>query len=262
MLTSAILQELINEKFQAGYSRNTLSTIKGILSASLDYAVEPLRYIDKNPAVYVRLPSYRAKSEVPTRSDPHVYITPEQMDMIFTRFPEGTTAHIPLQLGYRCGLRIGEAFAVFWEDIDLEAKKLTVNRQIQWSKKDQLWYFTEPKYESFRTIDLDEYTVELLRREKERQERAKAYYGQGYIQLYESRSRLVNAKEDGTPINMIMVRPDGNLIAPQNHAARIGRHPSSATLSGVRLSFPPTYAHIGVARSRSALKVCTTQTGT
>ncbi len=221
-LTSAVLQDLINEKFQAGYSRNTLSTIRGILSSSLDYAVEPMKYIDKNPMAYVKLPSYRAKAKVPTRIEPHVYIQPEQMSQILTRFPEGSTAHIPLQLGYRCGLRIGEAFAVFWSDIDFEKHTLSINRQMQWDKSAQLWYLTEPKYESFRTIDLDDEIFDLLVREKDRQERAKEYRGKGWIQQYESKKRLINTSGDGEPIDMVMVRDDGSLIAP-----RIMQHVSS-----------------------------------
>ncbi len=221
-LTSAVLQDLINEKFQAGYSRNTLSTIRGILSSSLDYAVEPMKYIEKNPMAYVKLPSYRAKAEVPTRREPHVYIQPEQMSQILTRFPEGSTAHIPLQLGYRCGLRIGEAFAIFWSDIDFKNHTLSINRQMQWDKSAQLWYLTEPKYESFRTIDLDDEIFDLLVREKDRQERAKEYRGKSWVQQYESKKRLINTSGDGEPIDMVMVRDDGSLIAP-----RIMQHVSS-----------------------------------
>lgn len=47
-----------------------------------------------------------------TRSEPHVFIDQEHINMIFERFPKGSTAHIPLLLGYKCGMRIGEAFAI------------------------------------------------------------------------------------------------------------------------------------------------------
>ena len=151
--------------------------------------------------------------------------------MILDRFPEGTSAHIPIQLGYRCGLRIGEAFGIFWDDVDLDVGKLSINRQIQWSKDDQLWYFTEPKYDSFRTIDLDDSIVELLRREKERQVKAAAYFGDERIQLFESPKRLVNKDGDGNRIDMVMVRPDGSLIAP-----RIMQHASGIIHS--QLKFP------------------------
>ena len=37
-----------------------------------------------------------------------------------------------MMIGYRCGLRIGEVYALTWDDIDLKNKKLTVSKQIQW----------------------------------------------------------------------------------------------------------------------------------
>ncbi len=93
---------------------------------------------------------------------------------------------------------------------------------MQWDKSAQLWYLTEPKYESSRTIDLDDEIFDLLVREKDRQERAKEYRGKGWIQQYESKKRLINTSGDGKPIDMVMVRDDGSLIAP-----RIMQHVSS-----------------------------------
>lgn len=44
-LNTAILQKFINDLYDKGFSRNTLSCIKGILTSSMNYAVEPLHYI-------------------------------------------------------------------------------------------------------------------------------------------------------------------------------------------------------------------------
>jgi len=214
-ITPLILQELLNEKFNAGYSRNTLTTIKTILSGSLRYAVLPLCYIERSPMDSVRLPSPRAKSDVPTRTAPHSYITPEQMKVILERFPEKSSPHIPLQFGYRCGMRIGEAFAVCWDDVNFETAKLSITRQIQWDASEQLWYFTNPKYDSSRVIDIDDELLGLLARERERQMRARAYYGDGYTCLYVDERGYVNSEGRGTEINMIAVREDGSLIAPR-----------------------------------------------
>jgi len=125
-LSPIVLQQFITDKFNEGYSRNTLSVIKGILSNSLSYAVEPLKYIESNPILYAKLPSKRVVAKTPTRVSPHVYIPKDKMTEIFNRFPEGTSAHIPLMFGYKCGLRLGEAFAVSWIDIDFDNKTLTV----------------------------------------------------------------------------------------------------------------------------------------
>ena len=111
-LTPAVLQDFINKIFNEGYSRNTLTVIKGILSNSLSYAVEPLHYLQSSPMTYVKLPSTRAKPAIPFRSEPHIYIDKGMIEKIFERFPEGSSAHIPLMLGYKCGLRLGEAFGL------------------------------------------------------------------------------------------------------------------------------------------------------
>lgn len=51
------------------------------------------------------------------------------MGAIFKRFPYGSSSYIPLLIGYRCGLRIGETFGLLWDDIDFEAKTLIVARE-------------------------------------------------------------------------------------------------------------------------------------
>ena len=54
------------------------------------------------------------------------------MQKIFERFPEGSSAYIPIMIGYHTGLRLGEIYGLVWEDIDFENKTLSVNRQVQW----------------------------------------------------------------------------------------------------------------------------------
>ena len=66
-LSPAVIQSFLNDKFNAGYSRNSLIALKSILSGSLTYAIEPLGFIQTNPASMVKLPSKRATPETPTR---------------------------------------------------------------------------------------------------------------------------------------------------------------------------------------------------
>lgn len=220
-LSPTVLQNFISDKFNEGYSRNTLSVIKGILSNSLSYAVEPLKYIESSPMLYVKLPSKRAIANVPTRSAPHIFIPKNKMQEIFERFPEGTSTHLPLMLGYKCGLRLGEAYGLFWEDIDLEKQLLSVNRQVQWHEKENqtstgYWYFTNPKYDSFRKISIDNELTDLLKRTKDRSERAKVFYDDMYIQNYESEyTRMLNTEGNGDIINLVLVRDSGEFIQPR-----------------------------------------------
>ncbi len=220
-LSFAVLQEFINYMFNQGYSRNSLTIIKGILSSSLSYAVEPLHYLQSSPMLYVKLPSTRAKPAIPSRSEPHIYIDKGMIEKIFERFPEGSSAHIPLMLGYKCGLRLGEAFGLVWSDIDFEKGTLAVNRQVQWQSGSRehgkgYWYFSEPKYNSIRTISLDNALIDLLKREKQRQDRAAEYYAEKYTHLYEvDYTCELNTVGNGTEIFPVCRRENGGYIQPR-----------------------------------------------
>ena len=200
-----------------------------MLTGSLSYAVQPLKYIPYSPAEYIELPSTRATPAVKSRTSPHVYLTPEQMTKIFERFPEGSSSYLPLLLGYKCGLRIAEAFALEWSDIDLKAKKLTVRQQILWQEKNKetsapaYWYFTLPKYNSIRTIEISSDVVAALERERARQEEARDFYGDLHIHQYRDEAGHLNTEGRGEEVHLVMVRPDGSYINSRTmqHVSRV-----------------------------------------
>ena len=68
---------------------------------------------------------------------------------------------MPLLLAYRCGMRLGEIFGLMWNDIDFAKGILSVNRQVQ--NHNDKWYLENPKYDSFRTIELDDITLSELK---------------------------------------------------------------------------------------------------
>ena len=230
-LSPEILQNLLNEKFNQGYSRNTLASLKGILTGSLSYAVQPLKYIPYSPAEYIKVPSHRAIPAVKTRSAPHAYITPDQMSLIFQRFPEGSSSYLPLLIRYKCGPRIAEAFALEWEDIDFERKQLFIRRQIQWQDKDTVtgqsgyWYFTAPKYDSVRTIELSQDVISALQREKQRQFDSQALCEDLYVHQFCDEDGRLNTEGRGREIHLVMVRPGSIYINSRNmqHISHIAR---------------------------------------
>jgi len=224
-LTTAGLQKFINSKIDAQYSLNTLSVLRGILTGSLQYAVRQ-NMLKSNPAREIRIPTERSTESLQLRSAPHRYLPPDVIEKIFERFPEKHPSHIPLMLGYRCGLRLGEAFAITWDCVDLEKGQIYINKQVQWNPAEQWWFFTNPKFNSFRTIDLDNSLLELLRRERKRQNKDRAYYEDMYTVYYENDVRgLVTSPDQAssaTPIELMLVRQDGSYIQ-----ARTMQHASS-----------------------------------
>ena len=253
-----MLLDLLRTLYDKGYSYNTLSGVKGILSSSFKYAVNS-DLIPYSPATdLISMKKGGKAPTVKTRLQPNHYITREQMDKILERFPEGNPSHLPLMIAYHCGLRLGEVYALTWEDVDFENKTLSVNRQIQWmqdtnrSKSDKImnngskdsgegyWYFTEPKYRSYRTIDIDDELLGLLERTQKRNEVCRIYTGPSYIKYYsenklihngnksmaiESDNKIVNYNTDNE-VNFIMTREDGSYISPRTkmHMTQIIKH--------------------------------------
>ena len=223
-LTPTVMQEFINKKAKQNYSRNTLSVIKGILTGSLRYAVQQ-EMIRHSPMTNVTLPSPRNEL-LKSRTSPHVYIPPHRIREIFERFPEGSSPHIAMMLGYKGGLRLGEAFGVIWDDVDFEENTISVNRQVQWDETKKLWYLSKPKYNGYRTIDLDEEFMELLKREQSRQLKARDYYAELYTINYVNEDRQLNTQGDGEPISLVNIRENGEFIIPRTmqHTSGVIHH--------------------------------------
>lgn len=125
--------------------------------------------------------------------------------------------------GYKCGMRLGETFAVTWEDVLFERSQVKVTEQIQYSQADKIWYFSNPKYESSRTIDVDPEFMELLKRERQEQERARDYHAEHDTVLYENDRRRIHTAGDGKVIHPVAVRENGEFINSNNmqHTSRI-----------------------------------------
>lgn len=231
-LSAPVLQAFINDLVSDHFSRNSITNIKAILSSCLDYAVEPMKYIPANPMAYVKLPSKRLTTGI-SKEKPNIYISEENIKRIFERFPEGSSAHIPMMLGYKCGLRLGEAFGVLWDDIDFDNKTLSVKRQVQWSGGDnQYWYFTNPKYDSFRVITMDDELMELLIREHKRQKGYSEILGNRYICQYENSIKAMNTQGEGQRIYPVCIRADGSYIQP-----RVMQHASMVIHNDLGLEF-------------------------
>lgn len=104
-LQAAAVQEYVNLLKLKGLSKSTVSGIVSVLSAALDYAIEPLHYIQYNPCSRIRYPKFESAKE---RS----VLQAEEFKRILERFPEGNNFYIPLMIGYYTGLRISEAFGL------------------------------------------------------------------------------------------------------------------------------------------------------
>lgn len=231
-LTPTILQEFVNKKYLAGFSKNYLGNIITVLSGSLKYAVHPLKYIKENPMQYVKHPKYEYDKKDTNRK----LITSNEFQQIIGRFPFGSSFYIPIMIGYYTGCRIGEVTGLLLDDVDLEKGIVDINKIIYYRKETKSWYFGLPKTESsVRNIKIGKTLIDVLKRCKKWQAENRLKYGQYYIQQYVVEEMIGNKKVKriyslpvsvpfaGTPVNFICTKENGEFITPDSfkYASRV-----------------------------------------
>lgn len=189
-ITPAVLQEYAVELKMNGNSKSHLVGILSVFSAALNYAVEPMHYLQSNPMQYVKFPKVERKPRE------RIVLTLDEWCKIRDRF-QNTRYYIPLMIGFYTGLRISETFGLTWDDIDFDKRKISVNKQIvkrnfgadvrkvveKKGKKEQRssWYFTTPKtFTSIREVPFGETLYQALKQEKAEQLRNEMKYGEYY----------------------------------------------------------------------------------
>ena len=86
-----------------------------------------------------------------------------------------------LLLAHCTGLRKGELLALTWEDVDYDKKLLNVNKSRTGSRKDVTTQITTPKTKcSNRKIPINDFVIEALKAEKQRQGEYAQMLGNGY----------------------------------------------------------------------------------
>lgn len=150
-------------------------------------------FIKVNPAIKASLPKY----DIPEKNPAHIF-TNEEINMMLDGFKNNHAMYYAILTAYCTGLRAAEVFALTWDDIDLENKTLTVNKNVL--KKNQngathgrhisgktttVWYFGTCKTPGiYRTIEIGDTLVKALKEYKEEQERNKLEYGDLYMKHY------------------------------------------------------------------------------
>lgn len=180
-LTPALLQEYINGLAEK-YAKATVELIISALISALNYAVEPMQYIQDNPAKNLRHPKTNKKKKEKSA------LTAKDWRTIIGKYPSGSKFHLVLMLGYYCGLRVNEALGLTWDDIDFEKRELSINKQLYTYNKrqsrDRNAYITVKTSKGKRTIKFGQALYDALQQEAERINQRTAFYGDFYTVQY------------------------------------------------------------------------------
>jgi len=112
------LQGIINNMAVNGYSKKTMTEAKQAASAILDFALQN-DIVFRNVFSKVTIQDTDAKVREP--------LTPRQRQIVDSTW-NGHRMGVPVLIMMYCGLRRGELIALTWNDMDLKAKTITVNK--------------------------------------------------------------------------------------------------------------------------------------
>jgi site-specific recombinase XerC len=151
------VRALIRDERGSGLSSRTVQLIHTVLGKALKDAVQD-EILHRNVATAVRPPKRNKKEMHP--------LTPEQ-SRLFLDIAKKDRHHALYVVAVTAGLREGELLGLWWEDVDLDAGKLAVKRQLT-RTKDGL-SFTTPKRGKTRSVRLTGHAVAALKDHRKRQ---------------------------------------------------------------------------------------------
>ena len=150
----------------SNFSNSYASSVFGLFRRTLEYAVD-MQYINQNI-------SKKCKA-IPKKTVFVNYWTRKEFEIVLsTIYTDDFYEHmwfVFIWFYYTTGLRLNEGTALFWNDIDFEAKQLRVNHMLHIKSKNDWTREDTPKTNSgHRIISLDEQTLDILSNWKNRQE--------------------------------------------------------------------------------------------
>ena len=167
------VQKAINNLYDKGYAYKTILSSKNLLKGLLQKAIEN-DMILRNPCEGVILPIDYKEQIVP--------LSPEMEKKFFEAISGQRYAELFYILLYT-GMRIGEACALEWKDIDFENKTISISKTLlrtkQYDRKNQKLrkertYITFPKsYTSKRVIPLSDFVAYKFLKWKTKQDKDK-----------------------------------------------------------------------------------------
>lgn len=163
------LDENGKEKYSFGSRLKYLSVMKSILH----HAVHELEVLEKNPADKLRVP---VKDSVAMQKEDEVkYFSLEELNKLLDfmktykhqRFPEYQLYYMLMLFLSKTGLRISEALALRWSDID--GDKVTIDKQTRRDNNNNVILTTLKNASSYRSIKIDQDLVRELKKFKLKQ---------------------------------------------------------------------------------------------
>ncbi len=213
-------------------SKGYLRQFSAVLQQAFKFAVFPKKLLSFNPMEYVvwrtQEESYDLFEDEQQEDDGCTLSWEQYRKLSDFLEKKQNPALLPVQIAYYTGLRIGEACALCWQDIDLDKQCLTVRRSIRYNGKRHKTEIGATKRKKIRTVDFCNTLAQILRKAKNEQNKNRMKYGQLYTLNYYKEVKEKNRtyyevyalqRTEETPpeyneISLVCLRPDGSYESP------------------------------------------------
>lgn len=160
-------QEWINE-LRKKYSEGTTRRIHSIFSSAMNDAVHDFNILRENPVQKIKIPK-----ELDDTGNVK-YFTKDQLEVFLENTKPVKNAKYQESMQYtalftliaQTGLRIGEALALTWDDIDLEKRTVTVNKTLVYPLNTNPYISTPKSKSSNRTIKFIPETAKIMKQHR------------------------------------------------------------------------------------------------
>ena len=175
-ITPAEISRFLRDKRLSGLSSAYVASIYKQLGVVFSFALRG-RLLSSNPMEQASLPR-KDISEAHQQQQRVKVLSEAEFQQLCSRL-RGSTALTPMLLGYYMGLRVSEAYAVRWRDIDWHNNTLRVDKQLQY--QDHLWCLVPPKsFRGYRVLSMPQALASYLQAELAAQKQRKRTYGKAY----------------------------------------------------------------------------------
>lgn len=198
------IEALILRLREKDLSDSTIRSVYVVLRAALDIAVRD-GHLARNPAALVARPGVERHEATHLNTDDVTALL---------NAAQGSRYHAALCLIFSTGMRRGEALALRWSDVDLDAGLASVERTV--SRVDGALVFSPPKSKRARRVPLSPAVVALLKKHRTAQK--------------EDRLRAGN---QWTDTGLMFTTELGTAVDPRNLLRVVQSAAKSAKLSGV-----------------------------
>ena len=154
-INKGMIKDFLMEKVNSGYAVSTVTHMKDVVSGVLGKAVDN-EIIPANPALSLK--KIMKRKDHRTTMDP---LTADELKTLLDTVRNNYEKHYPLFLLLaRTGMRIGEALALQWGDIDFKGRFISVNKSLVRGR------ISTPKSGKARRVDMSRQLTDALKYHK------------------------------------------------------------------------------------------------